>query len=82
MCIDGMPHISNVRENGKKSGKEIPPKFDTVIFLLVYSQRYRELKDEWWGVPEVFDRQDIIEVTLIFVHSASFADSQFRRDIV
>ncbi|KAH9900984.1 RabGAP/TBC [Cubamyces lactineus] len=22
---------------------------------------YRALKDEWWGVPEVFERQDIIE---------------------
>ncbi|KAI1795823.1 RabGAP/TBC [Ganoderma leucocontextum] len=24
-------------------------------------ERYRELKDEWWGVPEVFERQDVIE---------------------
>ncbi|EMD38374.1 hypothetical protein CERSUDRAFT_113536 [Gelatoporia subvermispora B] len=24
-------------------------------------QQYQSLKDEWWGVPEVFDRQDIIE---------------------
>ncbi|EKM55590.1 uncharacterized protein PHACADRAFT_173743 [Phanerochaete carnosa HHB-10118-sp] len=24
-------------------------------------QRYRELKNQWWGVPEVFDRQDVIE---------------------
>ncbi|KAI0670330.1 RabGAP/TBC [Trametes maxima] len=23
--------------------------------------RYRELKDQWWGVPEVFERQDVIE---------------------
>ncbi|KAI0079892.1 RabGAP/TBC [Panus rudis PR-1116 ss-1] len=23
--------------------------------------QYRELKNEWWGVPEVFDRQDVIE---------------------
>ncbi|KAI8998591.1 RabGAP/TBC [Trametes punicea] len=23
--------------------------------------RYQELKDEWWGVPEVFERQDVIE---------------------
>ncbi|KAI0374949.1 RabGAP/TBC [Pilatotrama ljubarskyi] len=23
--------------------------------------RYRQLKDEWWGVPEVFERQDVIE---------------------
>lgn len=25
-------------------------------------ERYRELKDEWWGVPDVFERQDVIEV--------------------
>ncbi|TBU65772.1 RabGAP/TBC [Dichomitus squalens] len=24
-------------------------------------ERYSELKDEWWGVPEVFERQDVIE---------------------
>ncbi|GJE86905.1 TBC domain-containing protein [Phanerochaete sordida] len=24
-------------------------------------QSYRELKNQWWGVPEVFDRQDVIE---------------------
>ncbi|KAI0721041.1 RabGAP/TBC [Cerioporus squamosus] len=24
-------------------------------------QQYRDLKDEWWGVPEVFERQDVIE---------------------
>ncbi|EIW51710.1 RabGAP/TBC [Trametes versicolor FP-101664 SS1] len=24
-------------------------------------EQYRALKDEWWGVPEVFERQDIIE---------------------
>ncbi|PIL24042.1 hypothetical protein GSI_13793 [Ganoderma sinense ZZ0214-1] len=24
-------------------------------------ERYRELKDEWWGVPDVFERQDVIE---------------------
>ncbi|KAH9856935.1 RabGAP/TBC [Lenzites betulinus] len=24
-------------------------------------EKYRALKDEWWGVPEVFDRQDVIE---------------------
>lgn len=24
-------------------------------------KQYRELKDQWWGVPEVFDRQDVIE---------------------
>ncbi|KAI0748176.1 RabGAP/TBC [Daedaleopsis nitida] len=24
-------------------------------------KRYRELKDEWWGVPDVFERQDVIE---------------------
>ncbi|KAI0362171.1 RabGAP/TBC [Trametes cingulata] len=23
--------------------------------------QYRRLKDEWWGVPEVFERQDVIE---------------------
>ena len=25
------------------------------------SKRYRQLKDEWCGKPEVFDRPDIIE---------------------
>ena len=24
--------------------------------------QYRSIKDEWWGVPEVFDRADVIEV--------------------
>ncbi|CDO69529.1 hypothetical protein BN946_scf184785.g34 [Trametes cinnabarina] len=24
-------------------------------------KQYRELKEQWWGVPEVFDRQDVIE---------------------
>ena len=24
--------------------------------------KYQEVKDEWWGVPEVFERQDVIEV--------------------
>jgi hypothetical protein len=25
-------------------------------------RKYHELKDEWYGVPEVFDRSDIVEV--------------------
>ncbi|KAI0341550.1 RabGAP/TBC [Trametopsis cervina] len=24
-------------------------------------KQYRDLKDEWWGVPEVFERQDVLE---------------------
>ncbi|KAH9946071.1 RabGAP/TBC [Epithele typhae] len=24
-------------------------------------EKYRDLKDEWWGVPDVFERQDVIE---------------------
>ena len=26
-----------------------------------HRKRYQEIKNEWYGVPEVFDRQDIIE---------------------
>lgn len=26
------------------------------------SAQYRSVKDEWWGVPEVFDRADVVEV--------------------
>jgi hypothetical protein len=27
----------------------------------MYRKRYREVKDEWCGVPEVFDRPDVLE---------------------
>jgi hypothetical protein len=27
-------------------------------------QQYQDTKNEWCGVPEVFDRQDVIEVSL------------------
>lgn len=26
-----------------------------------FRQQYQEIKDQWWGVPEVFDRQDVVE---------------------
>ena len=29
-------------------------------------KQYRDLKDQWWGVPEVFDRQDVVEVGYTF----------------
>ncbi len=35
---------------------------ETERFASDNSERYRELKDEWWGVPDVFERQDVIEV--------------------
>jgi hypothetical protein len=34
-----------------------------VILILGHRQQYRKLKDEWWGVPEVFERQDVLEVS-------------------
>jgi hypothetical protein len=30
-------------------------------------KRYHEIKDEWFGRPEVFDRQDIVEVIRHFL---------------
>ncbi len=30
--------------------------------ILDNRKHYRDLKDQWWGVPEVFERQDVIEV--------------------
>ena len=30
-----------------------------------YRKQYREFKDQWWGVPEVFERQDVIEVSIV-----------------
>lgn len=35
---------------------------ETERFASDNRERYRELKDEWWGVPDVFERQDVIEV--------------------
>ena len=32
--------------------------------MTVVRKRYHEIKDEWFGKPEVFDRQDVIEVIL------------------
>jgi len=29
-------------------------------------KQYHEIKDEWFGKPEVFDRQDVIEVIWAF----------------
>jgi hypothetical protein len=29
---------------------------------MIRRRRYHEIKDEWFGKPEVFDRQDVIEV--------------------
>jgi TBC1 domain family member 15 len=29
---------------------------------IIGRKRYHEIKDEWFGKPEVFDRQDVIEV--------------------
>lgn len=32
-------------------------------------KQYTHIKDEWWGVPEVFDRQDVIEVCVLsYIH--------------
>ena len=33
--------------------------------MTVVRKRYHEIKDEWFGKPEVFDRQDVIEVILV-----------------
>ena len=30
-----------------------------------YRKQYHELKNQWWGVPEVFERQDVIEVSYL-----------------
>ncbi|OJT11154.1 GTPase-activating protein gyp7 [Trametes pubescens] len=35
--------------------------FPSDALIPCYSEQYRALKDEWWGVPDVFERQDIIE---------------------
>jgi hypothetical protein len=29
-----------------------------------HRKHYHEIKDEWCGVPEVFDRSDILEVSV------------------
>lgn len=31
-------------------------------------KQYRDLKDQWWGVPEVFDRQDVVEVGRMLIY--------------
>jgi hypothetical protein len=36
-----------------------PPEYRPV--LIFYRKRYYELRDEWCGIPEVFERQDVLE---------------------
>ena len=33
--------------------------------LSISRNRYHEIKNEWFGKPEVFDRQDVIEVLIL-----------------
>jgi hypothetical protein len=58
--------------NGRREDKELGEQTvnaDFSFFLLhhiltepsLVRKRYRQLKDEWCGKPEVFDRPDIIE---------------------
>lgn len=44
-------------------------RYDAMTHLCAFShanrrQQYSDLKDQWWGVPEVFERQDVIEVRI------------------
>jgi len=34
--------------------------------ISISRKRYHEIRDQWFGKPEVFDRQDVIEVLLAF----------------
>lgn len=50
----------NGRGGGKKRGSYDSP---NKCVMLTDSRRkqYQEIKREWWGIPEVFDRQDTLE---------------------
>ena len=59
------------KTNGKDSGKiecaSVLPACDPFLLTNIDRKRYHEIKDEWFGKPDVFDRQDVIEVIWAFI---------------
>jgi hypothetical protein len=52
------------RKEKRMGGKtvDIHRLFALYTSYISFRGAYRELKNSWWGVPEVFDRQDVMEV--------------------
>ncbi len=46
-----------------------------------HRKEYRDLKDQWWGVPEVFERQDVLEVRTDRLHFNLMFSIVYRNDI-
>lgn len=63
-CTHGMSQKTNGRDSGKTKCASALPGFGPFLLMTVVRKRYHEIKDEWFGKPEVFDRQDVIEVIL------------------
>ena len=39
------------------------------VLTSIDRKQYHEIKDEWFGKPEVFDRQDVIEVLEVSLYT-------------
>ena len=60
--MSGMLAVKRERNGGQRNGVLKSYLVDGMLTGAI-RKRYHEIKDEWCGVPEVFDRPDILEVT-------------------
>jgi hypothetical protein len=60
----GMSPQANEMPAGNERGTPITSFLLRFSHTVLTRKRYQELKDEWCGVPEVFDSPSVLEVTI------------------
>ena len=58
--MNGMLLVARGKRDGKRRGN-VTSATESMASDLFYRKQYHQIKDEWCGVPEVFDRPDVLE---------------------